>query len=90
MAKTKSIVIGPVLVIVLLLIVVLVSISSPGWLYGLIVNGIIGVLILVILNKLFKEIEVPINIWTILIAAIGGILGVILLVLLNLMGVKDW
>jgi inhibitor of the pro-sigma K processing machinery len=89
MAKSKEIVIGPVLVIVLLLLVVLVGVSSPNWLIGLIVNGIVGVIILVIINALFKAIEVPINIWTILIAAIGGLLGVILLILLNLVGVKE-
>lgn len=90
MAKTKVIVVGPVLVIVLLLLVILIAMSNSGWLFGLIVNGIIGIVILIIINYLFKEVEVPINIWTFLIAAIGGILGVVLLVLLNLVGFKDW
>jgi inhibitor of the pro-sigma K processing machinery len=90
MARTKVIVIGPALVIILLLLVIIVAMSSPGWLIGLLVNGVIGVVILVILNTLFKSIEVPINIWTFLIAALGGLLGVLILVLLNLMGMKEW
>lgn len=90
MAKSKVIIVGPALIIILLLLVVLIAITNTHLLMGLIVNGIIGVIILLILNHLFKEIEVPINVWTILISAIGGILGVVILVLLNLMGVKEW
>ena len=90
MSKTKVVVVGPVLLVVLLLLVVLVAMHNSGWLMGLVINGIVGVIILVVLNHLFKEIKVPINIWSVLISAVGGILGVILLVLLNLLGVKDW
>ncbi|MFA5763889.1 MAG: pro-sigmaK processing inhibitor BofA family protein [archaeon] len=89
MTKTKIIVVEPVLVILLLLLVILIGSSSPNWISGLIINGLIGVIILAIINALFKSIEVPINIWTVLIAALGGILGVALLVLLNLAGVKE-
>ncbi len=89
MARTKVVYVGPVLVLVLLILVVLVGMSSPGWMMGLLINGLVGVVILMLLNYL-PQIEVPINIWTFLIAALGGILGVVLLVLLNLAGVKDW
>jgi len=90
MAKTKVIVVGPVLVLILLLFVILIALGNSNWLIGLVVNGIVGIIILIIINALFKSIEVPINIWTFLIAAIGGILGVLLLIVLNLAGVKDW
>lgn len=89
MAKTKIVYVGPTLVLLLLVLVILVGVSSPGWLFGLLINGIVGIIILMLLNYL-PQIEVPINIWTFLIAAIGGILGVVLLVLLNLAGVKEW
>ncbi len=89
MSKTKIVYVGPGLVLILLVLVVLVGMSSPGWLLGLLINGLVGVVILMLLNYL-PQIEVPINIWTFLIAALGGILGVILLVLLNLMGVEEW
>ena len=90
MAQTKIIYIGPGLVVILLVLVVLAGLSHSGfWLLGLVVNGIVGVVILMLLNYLPK-ISVPINIWTFLISALGGILGVAILVLLNLMGVKEW
>jgi hypothetical protein len=63
--------------------------NSPGSLMGLLINGLVGVVILMLLNFL-PQIEVPINIWTFLIAALGGVLGIVVLVLLNLMGYKEW
>ena len=90
MAETKVIYVGPSLVLVLLALVIVISIIHPTvWLPGLLVNGLVGIVILMLLNYL-PQVEVPINIWTFLIAAIGGLLGVILLVLLNLAGVKEW
>ncbi len=89
MAKTKIIFIGPGLVLILLVLVILVGMNNSGWLRGLLVNGLIGVVILMLLNY-FPQIEVPINIWTFLIAALGGVLGIVVLVLLNLMGYKEW
>jgi inhibitor of the pro-sigma K processing machinery len=88
--ERKKVYIGPVLVLLLLALVILVGLDHSGaWLVGLLVNGVIGVIILMLLNYL-PQVEVPINIWTFLIAALGGILGVVLLVLLNLAGVKEW
>ena len=80
---------GPILVLVLLAIVIVVGINHGGSLTALLINGVIGIIILMLLNYLPK-IEVPINIWTFLIAAIGGLLGVAILVILNLMGYKEW
>jgi inhibitor of the pro-sigma K processing machinery len=90
MTETKVVFVGPGLVTILLILVILIGVNNSGWLMGLIINGIIGLIILMILNYLFKEVAVPINVWTFLIAALGGILGVVLLVLLNVMGVKEW
>jgi hypothetical protein len=53
---------------------------------ALIVNAVIGVVLLWILN-LFLSPPVVINIWSVLISAIGGILGVIIVLLLHFLGI---
>ncbi len=78
---------GPLLVVVLLLLFLAIGISMPSFLMGLIINSLIGVLLILIINFL-PQIEIPINIWTILIAALGGIPGVLLLVILDLLHIK--
>lgn len=89
MSNGKTFYVGPGLVLILLVLVVVVGMNSPGSLMGLLINGLVGVVILLLLNYL-PQVEVPIDIWTFLIAAVGGILGVVLLVLLNLMGYREW
>ncbi|MEK6902118.1 MAG: pro-sigmaK processing inhibitor BofA family protein [archaeon] len=89
MTKTKVVYVGPVLVLVLLALVIIVGFNNGGLLTALLINGVIGIIILMLLNYL-PQIEVPVNIWTFLIAAIGGLLGVAVLVILNLMGYKEW
>lgn len=73
--------------LILLLLVLYLGFSVPGFLMTLIINGLIGLIIIIIINFL-PVIEIPINIWTVLIAAIGGIPGILLLVILNVAGVK--
>lgn len=89
MSKTKTVYVGPVLVLILLVLVILVGLNHSTLMAGLLINGVIGIIILMLLNYL-PQIEVPINIWTFLVAALGGILGVAILVILNLLGYKDW
>ncbi len=52
----------------------------------LIANTIVG-LILLILTNLFLSDEVPINLLTIVICAIGGVVGWLVIVILHLLGV---
>lgn len=72
------------------LIVALVAIWLLFALVGnpmaLLVNSIIAILILLLLNMLFK-VGIPINIITVLIVAIGGIIGLLLVLLLRFLNV---
>jgi hypothetical protein len=52
----------------------------------LIANTIVG-LILLFLTNLFLSDEVPLNLLTIVICAIGGVVGWLLIVVLHLLGV---
>ena len=52
----------------------------------LIVNTIVGLILLFVPN-LFLSDEVPLNLLTIVICAIGGVVGWVLIVLLHLLGV---
>jgi hypothetical protein len=52
----------------------------------LIVNTIVGLILLFVTN-LFLSDEVPLNLLTIVICAIGGVVGWVLIVLLHFLGV---
>jgi len=52
----------------------------------LIANTIVG-LILLVLTNLFLSDEVPLNLLTIVICAIGGVVGWLVIVILHLLGV---
>ncbi len=52
----------------------------------LIVNAIVGV-VLLFLTNLFLADEVPVNVLTVVICAIGGVVGWLLIVVLHLLGV---
>jgi hypothetical protein len=54
--------------------------------WGLIVNGVIGV-ILLFLTNLFLENDIPISLVTILICAIGGVLGWLIILVFHLLEV---
>lgn len=53
---------------------------------GLIANGIAG-LILIFLTNLFLADDIPINLLTLAISAIGGVVGWLLILVLHLLGV---
>jgi hypothetical protein len=52
----------------------------------LIVNAILGVILLFLTNLVLAD-DIPINIITVLICAIGGVIGWIVVLLLHLLGV---
>ena len=53
---------------------------------ALIVNAILGVILLFLTNLVLAD-DIPINIITVLICAIGGVIGWIVILLLHLLGV---
>jgi SigmaK-factor processing regulatory protein BofA len=63
-----------IILIVLVVLVVLLLISRSRTVWGLVVNGVIGV-ILLFLTNLFLADDIPINLITVLIWAIGGVVG---------------
>ena len=83
---TTIIWLGPLLSGLLTVLLILVAIKFGGGLLWLFVNSLIGLAILVLLNFL-PVIQIPINIWTVLIVALGGLPGVVILVILNLLGI---
>lgn len=75
-----------VIVVAYLLYKVVKSVST------LIINAVVGVILLWLINplnlmSLFGRPDVPINILTVLICAIGGLFGVVLTVVLHLLGI---
>lgn len=81
-----SMVVAEILGLILAIIIVIVLFRVARNIPALIGNAVIGVIILVILN-LFLSPPVVINIWSILISAIGGIAGVIIVVVLHFLGI---
>jgi len=78
--------IGEIVGLILAIIVVAVLFKVFRNIVGLVVNAVIGVVILWLLN-LFLTPPVAINIWSILISAIGGIAGVIIVIVLHFLGI---
>ena len=79
-------VLAEILGLILAIIVIVVLFRVARNIPALIGNAVIGVIILVLLN-LFLSPPVVINIWSILISAIGGIAGVIIVVVLHFLGI---
>ncbi len=76
----------PVILIVLVVLVVLVLLGRRGSLSGLVVNGIVGVVLLFVTN-LFLADDLPINLLTIFICALGGVAGWLVILVLHLLGI---
>ncbi len=70
--------------IILIVLVVLLLISRSETVWGLIVNGVIGVILLSSTN-LFLEDDNPINLVTVLICAIGGVVGWLIILVFHLL-----
>ena len=73
-----------IILIVVVVLVILLLISRSRTVWGLIVNGVIGV-ILLFLTNLFLEDDIPINLITILICAIGGVVGWLIILVFHLL-----
>ena len=75
-------------IVVLILVVVVVLLLTRGGRYlgRLIVNGIVGLVLLFLTNLVLAE-DIPINLLTVLICAIGGVLGWLIILVLHLLGV---
>ena len=73
-----------IVLIVLLVLVVLVLLGRGGSLMGLVVNGIVGVILLFLTNLVLAD-DIPINLITILICAIGGVVGYLIILVLHLL-----
>jgi hypothetical protein len=75
------------IVLILVVVVVLLVLARGGRYLGqLIVNGIIGVVLLLLTNLVLAD-EIPLNVLTVLICAIGGVIGWLIILVLHLLGV---
>jgi len=75
-----------VLLLVVALVFAVLIISGIRFVWALLINAIIGV-VLIFLTNLFLSPPIPINILTILISAIGGVIGWLIILILHLLGV---
>jgi hypothetical protein len=76
------------LIVLILVVVVALLVLTRGerYLGQLIVNGIIGVVLLFLTNLVLGD-DIPINVLTVLICAIGGVIGWLIILVLHLLGV---
>ncbi|MCA1715398.1 MAG: pro-sigmaK processing inhibitor BofA family protein [Actinobacteria bacterium] len=75
-----------IILIVLVVLVVLVLLGRQGSLSGLVINGIVGVVLLFLTNLLLAD-DLPINLLTIIICALGGVVGWLIILVLHLLGI---
>ena len=68
---------GTLILAIVALWLLFVFIQSP---IALLVNSVIAIVILMLLNMIFR-VGIPINIITVLVVAIGGIVGLVLILL---------
>jgi hypothetical protein len=76
----------PIILIVLIVVVLLLLMRGGRFLGQLVVNGIVGLVLLFLTNLVLAD-DIPVNLLTILICAIGGVLGWLLILVLHLLGV---
>lgn len=75
-----------VLVVVVVLVILLLLGGIARSLPGLIVNGIVGVVLLFVTN-IFLADDLPINLLTVVICAIGGVVGWLVILALHVLGI---
>ena len=78
--------IGEIVGLVLAIIVAVLLYKVLKGATGLLVNAVVGVVVLWLLD-LFISPPVTINLWSILIAAIGGLPGVLIVIVLHFLGI---
>ena len=76
----------PIVLIVVVVVVLLVLVRGGRYLGRLIVNGIVGVVLLLLTNLVLAD-DIPINVLTVLICAIGGLVGWLIILVLHLLGI---
>jgi SigmaK-factor processing regulatory protein BofA len=77
----------PIILVVVVVLVVLILLGQrPGSWSGLIVNGIVGV-VLLFLTNLFLGDDLPINLLTVIICALGGVVGWLIILVLHILGI---
>lgn len=81
----ELIILGPLLTFAFLVLVILVVIVFGRGIVWLIINSIIGIIGLVLVNLIPNFVNIPINVWSVLIVAFGGIPGFVLLILLDVL-----
>lgn len=77
---------GPVLTFLFMALLIIVVLKFGKGIVWLAINSLIGIVILILLNYL-PFINIVINIWSVLIVALGGIPGLILVILLSHFGI---
>ena len=76
-----------IVVLILVVAVVMLLLTRGGRYLGrLIVNGIVGLVLLFLTNLVLAD-DIPINLLTVLICAIGGALGWLIILVLHLLGI---
>ena len=73
-------------VLILVVLVVLVFVWRGFSLTHLIGNAIVGVILLFLTNLVLQD-DIPINLLTVLVCAIGGIVGWLVVLVLHLLGI---
>ena len=77
---------GPILTILFIVLLIVVAWKFGKGIVWLLINSLVGMVILILLNYL-PFINIVINIWSILIVALGGIPGIALVILLSHFGI---
>ncbi|HLC93213.1 MAG TPA: pro-sigmaK processing inhibitor BofA family protein [archaeon] len=77
---------GQILTGILVLLAAYLALKIGKKIVLLVINSFIGLVLLLLANYI-PFVQIPINVWTILIAGFGGIAGVILLVVLGQLGI---
>jgi hypothetical protein len=75
-----------ILLVIVIALVALILVQGDISITGLIVNGILGV-VLIFLTNLVLVNDIPINLITILICAIGGVAGWLIILVLHLLAI---
>ena len=81
----ELIILGPVLTFVFLALVIFFVIAFGQGIMWLLINSVIGIIGLILVNLIPNFVNIPINVWSVLIVAFGGIPGFVLLILLDLL-----
>jgi hypothetical protein len=77
---------GPALTFIFVVLLVIAAWKLGKGIVWLLLNSLVGMVILILLNYL-PFVNVTINLWSILIVAIGGIPGIALVILLSHFGI---